>query len=337
MNKIKLLLIAAAAITIVSSCNRNNDPDVKDTYPLTILINEGGYQQGIDMIGFNERDLIPEDRSLSSVGNTDVRGEFRGILMDAIGNGYVLLSNYDMFSQIDMARFKVAESNLLTDLANPLSLTLAGSNIYVLNKGKDTDTCSYVSVYSTLYDYKLIGKVNVKKGASDIYVDDNYIYIAGKKGIELYNHSNQALAEVIETPAEPVRFMTTGSIYLIVSCPGAGICVYDMTTHRISKTINVAINEDGDLVPGKDPSDVMTYTSNEVSYTNINTAHSDKIYEGEGITGVGRSFATNYTYISVMDGTKQIVFNDKREQISEFSTPSGSYTYLFNKRVIYAE
>lgn len=337
MNKLKLIFIAVAAVAITSSCNKNKGPEVKDTYPLTILINEGGYQQEIDMIGFNEKDLKTEDRTLSSSGNSSVKGEFRGLLMDALGNGYVLLSNYDMFSQIDMSRFKVVENNLLTDLSNPLSMTLAGANIYVLNKGKDTDTCSYVSVYSTLYDYKLIGKVNVKKGASDIYVDDNYIYIAGKKGIELYNHSNQALAKVIETPAEPVKFMTTGSTYLLVSCPGEGICVCDITTQRISKTVKVAINETGDLIPGKDINDVITYTSNEVYYTNVNTGHSEKIYEGEGITGAGRSFNTGFTYISVSEGTKQLVFNDKREQIYEFSTPSGSYTYLFNKRIIYAE
>lgn len=338
MNRAKLLFIATSLLIIATSCNNKNKPTDYNTYSLTILINEGGYQTPMDMIGFNEDALKLEGKSMSNSNETPLQGEFRGLTMDAMGYGYPLLSNYDRYAQVDMTRFKVVENNLLTDLAEPVAMTVAGYNLYILNNGKSNgsgnDTLSYVSVYSSIYQFQLIGKVYVSKGGTALYVDDDYIYIAGKEGVEAYSHMTNSKDYVAKTPTKPMQFLITGDKNLAVSCPGYGICVFDTNTKTITNSIEVPIGPHGDMAHGKDANDIFTYTDTEVYLSNIGSSSTQKIYEGSSITGVGRSPNTQYTYIADENGTQQHVFNDKREEIASFSTPEGSYTYIFSKRIV---
>lgn len=341
MNKLLKFAAIASAILLSVSCDRNNAPDVKERYPLVVLINEGGYQAPMDMIGYNEEKLTLEGTSMSKSNDTPLRGEFHGMIMDAAVYGYPLMSNYDAYAQVDMSRFKIVENSILTDLAQPKAMTIAGYYLYIVNDGKANstaaDSAAFVSVYSTLQEYELIGKVNIKKGGTAIYVDDEYIYIAGKDGIDLYSHQTQTLDIHIETPSEPKQFLVMNNNSIMVSCPGYGICLFDINTKTIMQSMKVPVGPEGIMAFGKDPNDVITYTDTEVYITNISANSSLKIYEGTGITGVGHSPNTYYTYISDSNGERQLVFNEKREQIASFSAPKGSYSYLFTNRIIYNE
>lgn len=341
MNKLLKIVAIAAALLGSISCNKNNTPDVKEKYPLVVLINEGGYQTPMDMIGYNEDKLELEGTSMANSNEMPLRGEFHGIVMDATGQGYPLMSNYDVYAQVDMSRFKIVENNVLTDLAQPKAMTISGYYLYVLNEGKadsnGADSAAYVSVYSSIHQYQLVGKVNIKKGGTAIYVDDDYIYIAGKDGIDLYSHQTKALTIHVETPAEPKQFLVKDNSSIMVSCPGYGICLFDLNTKTIMQTMEVPVGANGVMSVGKDPNDVITFTDTEVYITNVSANSSLKIYEGTSITGVGHSPNTFYTYISDSNGERQLVFNEKREQIASFSAPKGSYSYLFTNRVIYKE
>lgn len=332
MNRLFIFFSALAIAFSLTSCDNKVKPDESESYPLAILINEGGYHTPIDMIGYNEDALELEGTSMSGANEMPPMGEFHGIFMDNAGNGYPLLSNYDMMPVIDMSRFKVTENNILTDLSNPVAMTLAGSNMYVLN---DPDTSAYISVYSTIAGYKLIAKVPVSNGGSALYVDNDFMYVAGKTGIEIYGHTTHKLEKNVVTPAEPKYFMVTNLSYITVSCPGYGLCTFDIPTQTISDSIEVPVGPSGQMYIGKDINDILTFTDTEVCLTNITSKSHQIIYTGKGITGVGRSANSKYTYIAVDGGTKHLVYNDKREKLSEFSTPAGSYNYIFTKRIIY--
>ena len=334
MNRTLAFLTALALAFTFTSCDNKIKPEENESYPLAILINEGAYHSPIDMIGYNEEALELEGTSMSGANEMPPKGEFHGMFMDNAGNGYPLLSNYDMMPVIDMSRFKITENNILSDLSNPVAMTLAGSNMYILN---DPDTTAYISVYSTLANYKLIAKVPVSNGGSAIYVDNDFMYIAGKKGIEIYGHATHKLEKTVQTPAEPKKFMVTNTSFITVSCPGYGLCTFDIPTQTISDSIEVPVGTSGDMHLGKDINDVLTYTDSEVCLTNISSKSHQIIYTGKGITGVGRSANSKYTYIAVDGGAKHLVYNDKREKLSEFSTPAGSYNYIFTKRIIYKD
>lgn len=338
MNKIfRLFIVMATTVLAFTSCNNKQKPDDSEMYSLVILINEGGPDSFMDMIGYNEDDLVLEGMSMGEANDAPLQGEFKGMLMDGAGYGYPLLANKDMYAKVDLTRFKIEENNLLTDLSNPKALTLAGYNLYILNEGSHPDSSANIVVYSTLYDYKKIAKIPVNKGGTDIYVDNTYMYVAGKEGIELYGHNSHELEQTVKTPTEPKRFFFNNNSSITVSCPGTGLCTFDLATFTILSTLEVPMNEAGDMGPGKDQNDILTFTDTEVYLSNLATNSTQKIYTGTGITGAARSINTKHTFVATEGGTKQLVFNDLREKVAEFSTPAGEYTYLFSKRVIYED
>jgi hypothetical protein len=288
----------------------------------------------MDMIGFNEEALELEGTSMSSSNQSPLKGEFHGLLMDNAGNGYPLLSNYDVFAVVEMSRFKIVENNLITDLVKPVAMTLAGSNLYIINQ-PDTSTC--ISVYSTIANYKLIAKVPVSHGASAIYVDNDFMYVGGDKGIEIYSHNASKLVATVKTPAPAKDFLMTNPSSITVSCPGYGLCSFDIATQTIADSLAVPVGENGHMYIGKDINDIITFTDTQVWTSNIASNYSQLLYEGQGITGVGRSANTKLTYIAVNGGSTQLVFNDNKEKQAEFSTPAGPYNYLFTKRLIYKD
>lgn len=336
MNRIKQLFIVAALLVAATSCNNKNKPEESKTYPLVVLINEGGDQMPMDMIGYNEGDLEYEGISMSGNNEQPLMGNFHGLIMDTSNNGYLLMSNRDGYAQVDMSRFKILSTNLLEGLSRPVSMTLYGTNLYILNDGKDAATSAYISIYNTTLGYQYIGKMTVNKGGTALLADENFFYVAGNEGIEMYNIIDGS-CKIIETPTRPVHFMVTGNQSVAVSCPGYGICIFDLTTKTIRDSMEVPVGPQGKMAVGKDANDIITFTDKEVYITNIASNSSQLIYEGEAITGAGRSPNTKYTYISESNGASQYIFNDQREQVAMFTAPEGNYSYLFTNRIVYSE
>lgn len=331
----KILLFISLALAL-SACKKEPSPTYI-SYPLAILINEGGYESEIDMLAFNEKDLVLEDNTLRSSNDAVPRGEFHGLFMDGSGASYALLSNQDRLVQLDLARFKLLENNILSDLAQPTAMSISGYYLFVLNNGKVTsDTSSaYISVYAAADNYALKLKHKVNKGSNDIFVDDTYIYVAGPTGIEVYDVQTFIHIKTVPTPTAPKRFLVEPNSHITVSCPGYGLCNFDFNTLVIIDSLEVPVGASGKMAIGRDNSEIYTYTDTGVYISSIPSQHYEQVYAGTGITGVGRSTSTHYTYISTEGGTKQLVFDDKRELLKEISTPSGGYTYLYSTRIIY--
>ncbi len=329
----KKFLILFATLAVLASCGPIG-PDF-ETYNVAIMINEGGPQMPIDMIGFNEDDLVEETKRMSTNNESQLIGTFHGLLADSYGYGYPLLSDHDGLGKIDLSRFKIEDQNFVTELSNPVAMCVVGENLYVLNNGRD-GVAANIKVYSMVDGYNIIETIPVNEGGTAMFEVGGNIYICGKAGLEVYEYASKMLIKTIELPARPMEIaVSPNGSNIIVSCKDYGISIIDYTTDRLVKNIQVPVGPKGRIIFGRKASHILSYSGDVVYQTDITTDKYEEVYRGNSIRGIGVSPNSEYIYIADDNGATQRVFSEgAKKQLAEVYTSEGDYCYMFSARLI---
>lgn len=333
--KIRIVCIIAL-ISILSSCqNTLNGGMAGKMSDTALLFCSAGENKPMDLLDFNESEMSKGNTSMSSANNQPIYGVLKGLVVGMNGIGYCLTSSPDAMAAVEMERYKVIETSLISELSSPQGLTLSGNTIYILNDG-DAATGPYISVYDVVgsnYTFKYHTKIMCKDGrmGNSIQVIGEYCYVGTDSGIDMYELSSGTYSRTIDTPAAVLDFLTDDSS-LIVSLRDFGIGIYDTTIEMFTMMVEFPIGEKGQLVFGKDQLEVLAYSDSAVFSVNIMDGEYDVLFTGENISGVERSDFTRNLFVANKGGTNQIVLNVAGEILANFTAPEGEYVYVFVKK-----
>ncbi len=329
----RIVFFVLAAAAVLSSCNLTStagDNMLLDN--MVVLFNSAGEDKPLDIIEFNETEMLKSDISMSTANSQPPYGALKGIMIGLNGMAYLLTSSVDALVSVDLNRFKVMEPDLLNKLASPEALTLKGSQVFILNNG-DSKTLPYISIYDVLgANYVFYYKSNIKceegRGGNAIYVYGGYCYVGGEKGIDVYELASGQYYKSVETPAPVLDILADGGDTFVVSLKDTGVALYDITIDDFTHKVGFPIGDDGVLAFGLDQ-EVLAYSSSEVYSVNLSEENCTVIYKGTDISGVERSNATRYLYVADKGGTEHIIQDVSGNIVGKFDSPAGNYTYLF--------
>ncbi len=324
------IFLAVAFMTLLSSCNKGDDPVPFPTFEgKVIVINEGNFSEQSGSISlYNENTGEMKNRAFEDANGFSIGASIVSASVAPSGHALLVCNNPNKIVIVDPRNMKSAFTPITQHVSNPRNTIVANGRVLVTNWGTDyivnefgfwEFNKSYISVYDAMnLDY--IKKFEVGTDVEGIVSYGSKIFVATKEGVKVYegfDDSFRLLTTIsLEGGAAAKHFTFDKMANLWASFPAVGVVQINPESLTVEKIVSVPVDFMSGYISGDGD---KVYTFNTVYDNNYMPVEStiyavdilsgavSEFYKGSQFYGIGVSPKTGNIFTAEVSFTSNSV------------------------------